>query len=119
MSTDGYRARLEFTAGLSDVLAQIRWGLEQLRQRPQDAGLFAETRNSLRELALSADSFGLEELSGICLRLAQALLAWRSRGAIGSAWAAVADADAAVADFEDRLAPAAPPSPWRVVGAGL
>jgi hypothetical protein len=47
------------------------------------------------------------------------MLAWRSRGAIGSAWAAVADADAAVADFEDRLAPAAPPSPWRVVGAGL
>jgi chemotaxis protein histidine kinase CheA len=119
MSTEGYCARLEFTAGLSDVLAQIRWGLEQLRQRPHDAGLFAETRNSVQELAGSADSFGLEELSGICLRLAQAMLAWRSRGAIGSAWAAVADADAAVADFEDRLAPAAPPSPWRVVGAGL
>ena len=119
MSSERYRARVEFTAGLSDRLAQVRWALEQLRQRPHDTGLFAETRHSVQDLAATADSFGLEELSGICLRLEQVLLAWRGRGAIASAWAAVADADAAVADFEDRLAPDAPPSPWRLVGAGL
>lgn len=113
MSKDRYGARVEFTSGLSDRLAQIRWALEQLRQRPQDTGLFAETRNWLHELAGTADSFALEELSEIGTRLDQALLAWRGRGAAG--WAAVADADAALADFADRLAPAAPAAPWRMV----
>ena len=74
MSTDRSGARVEFfTSGLSDRLAQIRWALEQLRQRPQDTGLFAETRNWLHELAGTADSFGLEELSEIGTRLEQAL----------------------------------------------
>jgi chemotaxis protein histidine kinase CheA len=116
MSKERYGARVEFTSGLPDRLAQIRWALEQLRQRPHDTGLFAETRNSVQDLAGTAGSFGLEELSEIGTRLEQALLAWRGRGA--TAWAAVAGADAALADFADRLAPAAPAAPWRVV-AGL
>jgi len=116
MSKERDGARVEFTSGLTDRLAQIRWALEQLRHRPQDTGLFSETRNWLHELAGAAGSFGLEELSEIGTRLDQALLAWRGRGAL--AWAAVAGADAALADFADRLAPAAPAAPWPVV-AGL
>ena len=119
MSKERYGARVEFTSGLSDRLAQIRWALEQLRQRPHDTGLFAETRNSVQDLAGSAGSFGLEELSEIGTRLEQALLAWRARGALPAMWAAVADADAALADFAERLAPAAPAQPWRTVRAGL
>lgn len=119
MPREGYAARVEFTSGLSDRLSRIRCALEQLRQRPHDSGLFAETRNSVHELAGTAGSFGLEELSDIGLRVEQALLAWHARGAAPSAWAAVADADAALADFEDRLAPAASGAPWRVVRAGL
>ncbi len=119
MSKERYGARVEFTSGLPDRLAQIRWALEQLRQRPHDTGLFAETRNSVQDLAGTAGSFGLEELSEIGTRLDQALLAWRGRGALAAAWAAVADADAALADFADRLAPTAPAAPWRMVGAGL
>jgi HPt (histidine-containing phosphotransfer) domain-containing protein len=116
MSRDGYGARVEFTSGLSDRLAQIRGALEELRQRPHDTGLFAETRNSVQELAGRAGAFGLTELSEIGLRLEQALVAWRGRGAV--AWAAIASADAALSDFEDRLAPPLPAAPWRVVGAG-
>ncbi len=100
------------------VLDALRWALEQLRQRP-DASLFGETRNSVHELAGTAGSFALEELSEIGARLEQALLAWRARGALPSMWAAVADADAALADFAERLAPAAPAQPWRTVRAGL
>jgi chemotaxis protein histidine kinase CheA len=118
MSTDRSGARVEFTSGLSDRLAQIRWALEQLRQRPQDTGLFAETRNWLHELAGTADSFGLEELSEIGTRLEQALLAWRGRGTLAAAWAAVAGADAALADFADRVAPSGPAAPWPMA-AGL
>ncbi len=119
MLKERYAARVEFTSGLSDRLTQLRWALEQLRQRPHDASLFGETRNSLHELAGTAGSFALEELSEIGARLAQALLAWRARGALPSMWAAVADADAALADFAERLAPAAPAQPWRTVRAGL
>jgi HPt (histidine-containing phosphotransfer) domain-containing protein len=119
MPRQDYAGRVEFTSGLSDRLAQIRCALGQLRQRPHDCGLFAETRNSARELAGTAGSFGLEELSEIALRVEQALLAWQARGAAPTAWAAVADADAALADFEDRVAPAAPAVAWRVVRAGL
>jgi HPt (histidine-containing phosphotransfer) domain-containing protein len=119
MPRERYAARIEFTAGLSDRLSHTRCALEQLRQRTHDSGLFAETCNSVRELAGAAGSFGLEELSDIGLRVEQALLAWHARGAAPAAWAAVADADAALADFEDRLAPAGFAAPWRVVRAGL
>jgi len=119
MPSEGYAARVEFTSGLSDRLAHIRCALEQVRQRAHDSGLFAETRNCVHELVGTARAFGLEDLSDIGLRVEQALLAWHARGAVPTAWAAVADADAALADFEDRLAPAAPAAPWRVVRAGL
>jgi HPt (histidine-containing phosphotransfer) domain-containing protein len=119
MSQDHYADRVEFSSGLSDRLAQIRCALQQLRQRPHDAGLFAETRNTVHELAGTAGSFGLEELSEVGLRVEQALLAWHARGAAPTAWAAVADADAALAELEDRLAPAASVAAWRVVRAGL
>ena len=104
---DGERARLH------ERLAQVRWALEQLRQRPHDAALFAETCRAAHDLAESAASF--EELSEIAARLEQALVAWRCRGALAAAWAPIAGEDAALADREDRLAPAA--RPWRVVGA--
>ncbi|MFL5312440.1 MAG: Hpt domain-containing protein [Myxococcales bacterium] len=119
MPNERYGARVEFTSGLSDRLARIRCALEQLRQRPHDCGLFKETRNSVHELAGTAGSFGLDELSDIGLRVEQALLAWHARGAAPAAWAAVADADASLADFEDRLTPPSPAAAWRVVRAGL
>jgi HPt (histidine-containing phosphotransfer) domain-containing protein len=119
MPREGYAARIEFTSGLSERLSHIRCALEQLRQRPHDSGLFAETRCSVHELAGAAGSFALEELSDIGLRVEQALVAWHARGAAPTAWAAVADADAALADFEDRLTPAASAAPWRVVRAGF
>jgi chemotaxis protein histidine kinase CheA len=119
MTKERYAERIEFTSGLSDRLARIRCALEQLRQRPQDACLFAETRSSVQEVAGTAESFGLEELNEISTRLDQALLAWRGRGTPAAAWAAVAGADAALADFEDRMAPAALSVPWRVVRAGV
>jgi len=119
MSNERYGARVEFTSGLSDRLAQVRCALEQLRQRPHDGGLFAETRSSLHELAATAGSFGLDELTEIALRVEQALLAWHARGSLPTAWAAAADAAAAPADFEDRLTPETPAAPWRVVRAGL
>jgi HPt (histidine-containing phosphotransfer) domain-containing protein len=119
MPREGYAARVEFSSGLSDRLSHIRCALEQLRQRPHDPGLFAETRSCVHELAGTAGSFGLDELSDLGLRVEQALLAWHARGAAPMAWAAVADADAALADFEDRLAPAGSAAPWRVVRAGL
>ena len=119
MLNERYGARVEFTSDLSDRLAQIRCAVNQLRQRPHDCGLFAATRNSLNEMASTAGSFGLDELSAIAVRVEQALFAWHARGSVPTAWAAVADADAALADFEDRLAPAAPAAAWRVVGAGL
>jgi HPt (histidine-containing phosphotransfer) domain-containing protein len=119
MSRERYAERIDFTSSLADRLAKIRCALEQLRQRPQDTCLFAETHNSLQEVAGAAESFGLEELNEIGMRLDQALLAWRGRGAPAAAWAAVASADAALADFEDRLAPAALAVPWRTVRAGL
>ena len=119
MSNERYSARVEFTSALSDRLARLRCTLQQLRQRPHDSGLFAETRNAVHELAGTAGSFGLEELSEVGLRVEQALLAWHARGAAPTAWAAVADADAALAEFEDRLAPAASVAAWRVVRAGL
>ena|SRR5690349_13049801 len=114
-----YAARIEFVSTLSDRLSGIRCSVEQLRQRPHDTGLFFETRNSLDGLTETARSFGLEELTEICMRLEQALVAWRGRGSPPAAWASVASADAALAEFEDRVAPAAAPAPWRVVGAGL
>jgi HPt (histidine-containing phosphotransfer) domain-containing protein len=117
MASD-YGARIEFTSSLSDRLTQIRWALTQLRQRPHDTGLFAETHNSVQELAAAAASFGLEELAEIGMRVDQALVTWRSRGSPPAAWAAVADADAALAEFADRVAPIAPATPWRMVGAG-
>ncbi|TMB05597.1 MAG: hypothetical protein E6J64_10505, partial [Deltaproteobacteria bacterium] len=72
MSNERYGARVEFTSGLSDRLPQVRCALEQLRQRPHDGGLFAETRSSLHELAATAGSFGLDELTEIALRVEQA-----------------------------------------------
>jgi HPt (histidine-containing phosphotransfer) domain-containing protein len=119
MTRERYAERIDFTSGLSDRLARIRCALEQLRQRPEDACLFAETHNSLQEVAGRAESFGLEELNEIGMRLDQALLSWRGRGAPAAAWAAVASADAALADFEDRLAPGALAIPWRMVRAGV
>jgi hypothetical protein len=118
MTKERYAARLDFTSGLSDQLAHIRWGLEQLRQRPWDVGLFSELRNSVQELVDLSGSFGQDELTEIGTRLDQALLAWRTRGASGPAWAPIAGADAALADFVERLAPATTPA-WRVVRAGL
>ena len=102
-------------AGLHERLTQVRWGLEQLRQRPHDAALFAETCRAAHDLAESAGGCDFEELSEIGSRLEQALVAWRGRGALATAWAPVAGEDAALADWEDRLAP--PARPWRVVGA--
>ena len=119
MADGVYAARIEFVSTLSDRLSGIRCAVEQLRQRPHDTGLFFETRNSLGGLTETARSFGLEELTEICMRLEQALVSWRGRGASPAAWAAVASADAALAGFEDRVAPAAAPAAWRVVGAGL
>ena len=118
MASD-YGARIEFTSSLPDRLTQIRWALTQLRQRPHDTGLFAETHNSVQELVGAATPFGLDELAEIGVRVDQALVAWRSRGAPPAAWAAVADADAALAEFADRVAPIAAPAPWRLVGAGV
>jgi hypothetical protein len=117
MASD-YGARIEFTSSLPDRLMQIRWALTQLRQRPQDTGLFAETHNSVQELACVSAAFRLDELAEIGMRVGQALVAWRSRGAPPAAWASVADGEAALAEFADRVAAIAPPAPWRLVGAG-
>ncbi len=110
-----FAARVEYTSGLPDRLAQIRWALEQLRQRPHDTGLFAETRNSVQDLAGTAASFGLQELSEIGVRLEQALLVWRGRGGLAAAWAPIGGEDAALAEWEDRVTGSAA-APWRMVG---
>lgn len=93
--------RVEYAAGLSSRIAQIRRGLEQLRLRPRDAVLFAETRRLVHELAGTAGSFGFDELSTIGAELEQALVAWKTKSEAG-AWAGIAIKDRALAAWEQR-----------------
>ena len=102
--------RVEYAASVPGRIAQIRRGLEQLRQRPRDAVLFAETRRHVHEVAGTGGSFGFEELGNICAHLEQALVAWRSTG--HASWASIAANDRALvawAECSHRAAPVAAP----------